>query len=616
MRMIRPLQFAAFFAALAAAPAGAAAGEPHGLETRHLAPDLLVRVVAEPTRAALDWAAFDQNPLLEAAPRPPLTGQTREPELGPGLFADLFVPGSQAAAPDPEAAAVPLAWPLLWNWIEREDYQGSEALAEAAASVSRERWGGKRPGQEIAAAYLKLREGAEPELWLTIEFLPGIEAGTAFGDADGDGRREAAGRVKPELLSGKLPALLRDYLTRPLDADEVKVWATELASLWYNKYQTYTLDPVALEDDDDPEMDIAPGIRARIREAAPDGAKPSVLLRGKPAGRWIYNALFVKPSSGSAGAAAGGFKNALRQLLASAPAEERVLEAGGALFLRESAEAALTNPAADGFETRLAFFKGMHDALARRQIRFVLAPVPLKEFALADIIAPGAVGAGAAQAEFRSYVKALEAAGIRVADLTGALKSPDDFLKTDTHWTPAAAARAAGVVFRHLWDNVPTGPVNAAPLARGTVRLAGDLREMLPPERAAGYPPEQAEFYRPAVPAELLDDTSPAAPVMVVSDSFGVVFQRSNPVKAGFVAHLAAQLGRPVELIASQGSPAQAARDLLRKGPAYLDGRKAVVLLFSERFLHPSFEWKPLPWPEAAAPQPAASAPAGGEEAP
>ncbi len=373
--MIRPLPIAVAPAVLAVSASAFASGDAYGMKTNHLVTKLLLGPVLHLTLAFLDWAVCGYRPILHTISRPQITRQTSVPLLGAPLFANLFVARTQAATREREALEFPPAWLLFFSWIETEDYQGYEVLVEVTVSVSWERWDVKRPGQEIASAsVMNIDSERMPQLWIMIEFLTGMKVGMAFGDADGDGLREVTGQVKPELIDGKISTLRRDYLNRPLDADELKGWATELVSLLYNKYQTDTIDPAYLDEADERKLDKEPEIRDSIRQATSAGLAPSLLLRGKPTGHWIYNALFIDRSDGVS----------------------------------------------------------------------------------------------------------------------------------------------------------------------------------------------------------------------------------KTPTKAAFVAHLAAQLGHLVKLIAPEGSPLQAVRDLLRKSSAILDEGRVVVLLFSECFFHPSFEWKPLPCSDAA----------------
>jgi hypothetical protein len=98
------------------------------------------------------------------------------------------------------------------------------------------------------------------------------------------------------------------------------------------------------------------------------------------------------------------------------------------------------------------------------------------------------------------------------------------------------------------------------------------------------------------------DDPEPE--VLVLGDSFQRIFQRDAPGRAGFVAHLARDLGRPVAGIISDGGASTLVRQDLFRRPRLLSRAKVVVWEFVERDIRLGTEgWQIVPLPPAPHPQ-------------
>jgi hypothetical protein len=111
------------------------------------------------------------------------------------------------------------------------------------------------------------------------------------------------------------------------------------------------------------------------------------------------------------------------------------------------------------------------------------------------------------------------------------------------------------------------------------------------------FPPEDVacrQVFDPATGALYKDD--PASPVLVLGDSFLRIYQTDEPRAAGFIAHLARNLKRPLASIVNDGGASTLVRQELARRPQLLAGKKIVIWEFVERDLRYGTDgWKPVP---------------------
>ncbi|MBP7934713.1 MAG: hypothetical protein KA354_08720 [Phycisphaerae bacterium] len=236
------------------------------------------------------------------------------------------------------------------------------------------------------------------------------------------------------------------------------------------------------------------------------------------------------------------------------------------------------------------------DQLARRGIHLLVVPVPGKPSVYPDQLTRRAQPADSRVHEpTRRLLADLAAAGVETMDLfpvfAEARSNPRStdaeawYLERDTHWTAAGARLAAEAVARRIRTlrQAPDKSVDYAvhPI---TVRRPGDVLRMLK------CPPIEALFEAEAVRCEQViqpdgqpyrDD--PASSILVLGDSFLRIYERDEPGSAGFIAHLARELGRPVTSIVSDGGASTLVRQELARKPAMLAGKRLVVWEFVER---------------------------------
>ena len=95
----------------------------------------------------------------------------------------------------------------------------------------------------------------------------------------------------------------------------------------------------------------------------------------------------------------------------------------------------------------------------------------------------------------------------------------------------------------------------------------------------------------------------------MLGDSFLRIYERDEPGSAGFIAHLAHQLQRPVASIVNDGGASTLVRQGLARKPELLAGKTLVVWEFVERDIRFGLEgWQHVPLPPPVSTLPAATA--------
>lgn len=249
--------------------------------------------------------------------------------------------------------------------------------------------------------------------------------------------------------------------------------------------------------------------------------------------------------------------------------------------------------------------------LRERGIRLLVLPTPVK-----PSVHPSELAAAAAlldrplqNVSFAAFIERLTAAGVAVLDPAPALveqriaTGEPQYLRADTHWTPAAVDRVARELAGELQSRIELGPPPPSGYRRRTVELegAGDIARMLllPADRPA------LSTQRVSLPMVLRADgrgwrPERAAAVLLLGDSFSNIY--SDPTLgwgsgAGLAEQLSFHLQRPVDKLAlNAGGPLATRRALQRTqagGEDRLAGKRAVVYQFATRELSTG-DWRIL----------------------
>jgi lysophospholipase L1-like esterase len=250
------------------------------------------------------------------------------------------------------------------------------------------------------------------------------------------------------------------------------------------------------------------------------------------------------------------------------------------------------------------------DALADRGIKLLVMPAPNKESVYPDQLTrriPQAKGVQSPTTQ--DLLRRLQAANVEVVDLfklfaeSRAQTSTPLYLAQDTHWSPTGVRLAARAAAQRLVEKgwIAPGQTELSEKPVPVERL-GDLVRMLKSDRL-----ERATVPEPMSCVQVVSrDTGktyrdqPDSEVLVLGDSFLRIYQQDEPGAAGFIAHLARELGQPVTSLVSDGGASTLVRQELYRRPALLKGKRVVVWEFVERDIRLGTEgWQRVPLPVA-----------------
>jgi hypothetical protein len=243
----------------------------------------------------------------------------------------------------------------------------------------------------------------------------------------------------------------------------------------------------------------------------------------------------------------------------------------------------------------LAAVVHFRDQLASRGIRLIVMPAPNKESIYPEMLTRSASPPGRIIGEeTRSFLAQCENAGVQVVDLFALYRDarPTDtiplYLAQDSHWSPAgmelAAAAVADRILARGWLSRGNVRYNCRP---APVKRVGDIVRMLRSpeiEKRIGLETAACTQILGRDSGALYTD-DPASDVLVLGDSFLRIYQQDEPGSAGFVAHLARALGRPLASIINDGGASTLVRQELFRRPQLLAQAKVVVWEFVERDL-------------------------------
>jgi alginate O-acetyltransferase complex protein AlgJ len=207
----------------------------------------------------------------------------------------------------------------------------------------------------------------------------------------------------------------------------------------------------------------------------------------------------------------------------------------------------------------------------------------------------------------RKLLGELSDAGVGVVDLLPvflAARAGEEplYMPQDTHWTNrgvrlAARAIAAAARQRPDVDGLPVDTVEYG-IREVTCTRAGDIGEMLTEEERSGYRPMKLAARQVLTPGGQPYVDDPQSPLVVLGDSFTGVFQLEDCKHAGLSAHLARELGMPVDLIMAQGSGPKIRGQFARRGHDAVSAKKLVIWTVVSRDLYNYWApWEPIKVP-------------------
>ncbi|MAF08900.1 hypothetical protein CMK11_00475 [Candidatus Poribacteria bacterium] len=261
------------------------------------ASSVLVRCVDTPTRANLDFAAWDRN-AMRAQARTQRPTRPSAPTTRPDLtFGGALAPGSVTddLSDTPLTAderARPMSWRPAMQYLADWDYAEGSAFAEPGWLIEDERWNddGSVTCQEITRLFLRSGSDGGVEAWVEVEFKPWAPLLDGVTDGDGDGFPELFGRLDARSMREPAARRLRDdYAGRALSAHDIRSWERDLVEEWYGPYYASAMDASAREVV--PNVDSDPDVRAELGHVVL--SSPAVAIRAEPRGKAMYTFLVI-----------------------------------------------------------------------------------------------------------------------------------------------------------------------------------------------------------------------------------------------------------------------------------------------------------------------------------
>jgi hypothetical protein len=497
--------------------------------------------------------------------------------------------------------------------------------------------------------------GRPVEIWIKIDFAPWFTGFASPPDEDGDGYPEIYGRVAADAIGATddIATFVRaEYEARQLSPAEIKAWAHQLASYWYPSYNTDLVAAGATWPTADTEAEV------RSELGTTTFASPTVVMRGKPQGTPVYNVFLVADATGADGGektadangplklppskpspnpapvkkavlaelAAHGrtwaswvesvakVETAIKKRLDEMPAGSKAIAGNdGFLFFRQSLTYMLGGDLGKqkGDRNPIPVIVEFKKLLAAKGVDFLFVPVPSKEE-----VFPDKVG-GISLTEFtgevvhpfeRKFLLDLAEQGVETVDilppLLAARKASTATIETlfqpqDTHWTARGLELVAGIVAERIkqypWYKGIASRRRTFSTKDDSFSRHGDLHARLPEALRTKFAPETLTGHQVVNPDGTLYEDDPDSPVVLLGDSFTGVYQLMDCEHAGVSAHIAKNIGYPVDLVMSYGGGPNVREKLVKRGIAKLASKKLVVWMMTARDLYDYAEgWQHL----------------------
>ncbi|MCF0215937.1 MAG: hypothetical protein HUK21_05645 [Fibrobacteraceae bacterium] len=573
------------------------------------------RVIEKPTLAALDFAAYNNNPIR-------LAGKEEAPENYGGLMAKA----QMSAYPFDMLESLSAVQPSFLNGIQAVAWEPFAKILYAAShldslnvlltGVEGVKWNEPnvfRQFQRVNRLWGVTYEGKDSVEWW-VEVLP----------APWTNRSVFYGKLRYR-SDAKAKEILWDYLSRELNGEEVMDWIRSLSSYWYPTLNT--------------------DLEQHLSGTKWESSKPFAVMRGNPMGTPMWVA-FETPSlvlsdakieelkkvsasvdgpisrtldttsdfrlatlaavenSCPAGEATEKFRDALSKKLASLPKEQNAWSEGGMLWFRRNANYLVSGQisAQDSLHNPLPRLVELKKYLDSLQIQLLVVPVPVKEEIYAHKLVPQTPADLCVNPNGRAFTAELLKAGIDVLDLYPALmaaRGGDDnegahysFQRYDTHWALpgmlAAMEQLASRVTQYSWYG-ESGALPGSLEMRDSVTLReGDLVAHLPDGEKSMYTADTLnvmKVYKEGSPYK----GGKNAPILLMGDSFTGVFESVDQKSGGPGSLLAFATGLDVQVLTSWGG-GPGVRSRLPKMD--LGSKRLVIYMMTARdFWQSPMEW-------------------------
>ena len=583
--------------------------------------DKQVRVVAKPTLAALDFAAYSANPIR-------LAGKDEKPEnyagkMASAKLADYPFPMLESlsdAAPAAVAGRPPLAWEPLSKILYAQT--GNDSLGILLNAVEAVKW----DEPEVFRAFQTVSK-----LWGVALTDGNVEWWVEVSPAPWTGRVPFYGKLKL-VSAGETAEVLNYYLTAEMGADDAMNWVRTLSSYWYPTLNT--------------------DLEQHTPGAPWEGGRPFAVMRGNPMGTpmWVafdvpafelsdeaLRAKFVADSLAEAGevvpveraldtssafrletlaamegscpadAATAKFRDALSAQLKKLPKEQNAWESGGMLWFRRNANYLLADKISgqDSLHNPLPRLLELKKYLDSENIQLLVVPIPVKEEIYADKLVPGTPADRCVNVNGREFVREMLAAGIDVLDLYPALmaaRAGDEpphysYQRYDTHWALpgmlAALEQLASRVTQYSWYASSGAQPGSLQMQETSTVREGDLVAHLPDA-------EKPKFAADTLAAmKIFKGSEPYkggknAPILLMGDSFTGVFESVDQKSGGPGSLLAYATGLDVQVVTSWGGGPGVYHRMMKMKKDMQSKRLVIYMMTARDFWQSPMEWDGL----------------------
>lgn len=566
---------------------------------------------ALPTLAALDFAAYYQNPIRDA-------GKQELPENAKPVNAEWnaypFPMFDSLVSTEPDFLQMrnPVAWEPFAKFLYVKG--AGDSLSSVFRGVESVKWGQSNvfaDFQKIEKLYLFGGNTQRGRWW--VEVVPRKWTGVPKFWA----------RLKQKPTQAEID-IFKSYTSGALNLEMAQDWIKTLAAYWYPTFNT--------------DMEV--------HEVGKEwnGAKPFAVMRGNPMGTpiWVafdipqFRKVALKPADTAVAEKeftraldtnsawrtqeleklqgvcpetpeTEAFKAKLSHVLDSLPAGQNAWSANGMLWFRRDANSLLAKDftAQDSLHNplpRLLELKAYLDSLG---IQFLVVPMPTKEALYADKMISGTADTLCVDIAGRDIIRKLLAAGVDVLDVFPALqaaRASDDaehfsFQKFDTHWAApgllATMEQLAMKVTTYAWYENSGAVPGTLEMRDTTILREGDLIQQLPQAEQGAFAPETLDIkkiYKNGKPYV----GGKNAPILLMGDSFTGVFESVDGKSGGPGSLLAFATGLDVQVVTSWGGGPLVRHRMVKDKKSLKTKRLVIYMMTLRDFWQSPLEWDVL----------------------
>jgi hypothetical protein len=238
--------------------------------------------------------------------------------------------------------------------------------------------------------------------------------------------------------------------------------------------------------------------------------------------------------------------------------------------------------------------------LKRRGIELLVVPLPMKTAIYWEEVADPSAGEVTRPDYYpRTLYDSLEGKGVRVLDLWGYLRRERSsaellYLRYQRSLSPYGSRLVASAIAQKLRSLISLPRPKSNPFQREETTFSREPSSLLVDNRSFTEK-VLASVVTSRRPEKLPGTYSAASPILLMGDCSLLDYHSVDTDgltirNAGIPDHVAYELRSPVDLLARKGGASTVWRDLLRE-PEKLNGKRAVVWVFSSHALVPAITW-------------------------